>query len=424
MKILVVGSGGREHALAWKLKMSRHHTHIFCAPGNAGIAKIATCVPVKSGDIRELIKFATDMKIDLTVVGPEAPLADGIVDEFHREGLPVFGPSRGAAQLEASKSFAKTIMRRSGIPTAEAKRFTDAGSAIKGLDEFTPPWVIKADGLAAGKGVTVTDSREKAEVAIRDALEKNAFGEAGKLVLLEEYLDGEELSVMAVSDSRKVLILAPAQDHKRINDNDEGPNTGGMGAYSPVPTATPELLKEVHDRILLPCINGMAEQDVPFRGILYAGLALTKKGPKVIEFNCRFGDPETQVILPRMKDDLLLVMMESIGSGLRRDTLNFTDDAALSIVASSGGYPGEYRTGLPISGLEEAEKGGAVVFHAGTRGDGDSILTAGGRVLNITATGATLADAADRAYAAAGMIKFEGMHYRRDIGARALKKTT
>jgi len=227
---------------------------------------------------------------------------------------------------------------------------------------------------------------------------------------------------MAISDSRKVLILAPAQDHKRVNDNDEGPNTGGMGAYSPVPTATPELLQEVHDRILLPCIQGMAEQEVPFRGVLYAGLALTKDGPKVIEFNARFGDPETQVIMPRMKDDLLLVMMESIGSGLRRNSLNFSDDAAISVVASSGGYPGDYRTGLPISGLDEAEKDGAVVFHAGTRAEGDRILTAGGRVLNITATGPNLAKAAAKAYAAADMINFEGMHYRRDIGARTLKK--
>jgi len=423
MKLLIVGSGGREHALAWKLKMSRHHTHIFCAPGNAGIAKIATCVPIKSGDIRELAKFASDMKIDLTIVGPEAPLAEGIVDEFHREGLPIFGPSRGAAQLEASKAFAKSIMRRNRIPTAEAKRFTDAGEAVRGLDEFKPPWVIKADGLAAGKGVTVTADRQKAEEAIRDALEKHAFGEAGKLVLLEEYLDGEELSVMAISDSRKVLILAPAQDHKRVFDNDEGPNTGGMGAYSPVPTATPELLKEVHDRILQPCIEGMAEQDSPFRGILYAGLALTREGPKVIEFNCRFGDPETQVILPRMKDDLLLVMMESIGSGLHRDRLDFTGEAALSIVAASGGYPGDYRTGIPITGLDEAEKAGAVVFHAGTRPEGGAVLTAGGRVLNITATGPTLPDAARKAYEAAGMIKFEGMHYRRDIGARTLKRS-
>jgi len=423
MKLLIIGSGGREHALAWKLRQSAHHTHIFCAPGNAGIAKIATCVPIKSGDIKELARFATDMKIDLTVVGPEAPLADGIVDHFHREGLPVFGPSRGAAQLEASKSFAKTIMRRNKIPTAEAKRYTDADAAIKGLDEFKPPWVIKADGLAAGKGVTVAATREIAEQAIRESLDNNAFGEAGKLLLLEEYLDGEELSVMAISDSRKVLILAPAQDHKRVLDNDEGPNTGGMGAYSPVPTATPELLREVHDRILLPCIEGMAEQDTPFRGILYAGLALTKDGPKVIEFNCRFGDPETQVVLPRMKDDLLLVMMESIGSGLRRNSINFTDDAALSVVAASGGYPGEYKTGIPITGLNEAEKNGALVFHAGTKTDGDKVVTAGGRVLNITATGTNLAEAAHKAYEAAAMIKFDGMHYRRDIGARTLKRS-
>jgi len=423
MNILLVGSGGREHALAWKLKQSPHHTHIFCAPGNAGMEKFGTCVAIKSGDIPELLKFSHEMKVDLTVIGPEAPLADGVVDAFHREGLPVFGPTRAAAQLEASKSFAKTIMRRSGIPTAEARRYTDADAAIKGLDEFKAPWVIKADGLAAGKGVTVAQTKAEAEEAIRASLEKNAFGEAGKLVLLEEYLDGEELSVMAVSDGRKVLILAPAQDHKRIFDNDAGPNTGGMGAYSPVPRATPELLTEVHDRILKPCIEGMAEQEAMFRGILYAGLALTREGPKVIEFNCRFGDPETQVVLPRMKDDLLLVMMESIGSGLHRSALKFSDEAALCVVAASGGYPGEYRTGMPISGLEEAEKTGALVFHAGTKSGGDRVLTAGGRVLNVTGTGRDLASAARNAYDAVGMIKFDGMHYRRDIGARALKRS-
>ena len=421
MNVLIVGGGGREHALAWKLKQSPHLTHLFCAPGNAGIAGTATCIPIKSDEITELANFAHEMKVDVTIVGPEAPLSEGIVDVFQREGLPVFGPTRAAAQLEASKSFAKTIMRRAGIPTAEARRYTDASEAIKGLDEFKPPWVIKADGLAAGKGVTVTSDRAEAEGAIRASLEKRVFGEAGRLVLLEEHLAGEELSVMAVSDGRKVLVLAPAQDHKRVFDGDEGPNTGGMGAYSPVPQAGADLLEEIRTRVLQPAIEGMAEQDAVFRGILYAGLMLTPDGPRVVEFHCRFGDPEAQVVLPRLQDDLLILVMEALGSGLQRPRVRFSDDAAVCVVAASGGYPGEYRSGLPISGLAEAEKAGALVFHAGTKKGDGNVVTSGGRVLNVVGTGSDLKEAAAKAYAAIDMINFEGVHYRRDIGARALK---
>ncbi len=423
MKVLIVGGGGREHALAWKLKQSPHLKHLFAAPGNAGIARIATCVPIKADDTAELVNFAHDMKVDLTIIGPEAPLAVGVVDAFQREGLPVFGPTRAAAQLEASKSFAKTIMRRNNIPTGEARRFTDAEAAIKALDEFRPPWVIKADGLAAGKGVTVTKTREEAEEAVRACLERNAFGEAGNLLLLEEHLEGEELSVMAISDGRRVMVLAPAQDHKRVFDDDQGPNTGGMGAYSPVPQFGEEVITEVHDRILKPAIEGMAEQDAVFRGILYAGIMLTADGPRVVEFNCRFGDPETQVVLPRMKDDLLLIIMEALGAGLQRKAIRFSDDAAVCVVAASGGYPGEYRSGLPIAGIEEAERAGALVFHAGTKARESDVLTAGGRVLNVVGTGTDLREAADHAYAAIEKISFEGAHYRRDIGARALKRS-
>ena len=422
MNVLLIGSGGREHALAWKLKQSPHLTRLVCAPGNAGIARLAECVPVKADDIPGLVDLATERKVDFTVVGPEAPLAAGIVDVFQRECLPIFGPNRAAAQIEASKSFAKTIMRRCGVPTAEAKRFHDLAGALAGLDEFKPPYVIKADGLAAGKGVTIAADRKEAETAIREAMEKKAFGEAGNLVLLEEYLEGEELSIFGISDGERIIPMQPAQDHKRVFDDDAGPNTGGMGAYSPVPHMPRDIVQQVLTKVLEPVIRGMAEQETPYRGLLYAGLILTADGIKVIEFNCRFGDPETQVILPRLKDDLLIVMMESVGTGLRRDSLEFTDDAAVCVVAASGGYPGSYKSGRRIDGLELAEATGAHIFHAGTGGGDGEILTAGGRVLNAVGVAPTLKQAAERAYEALDRIKFDGMHYRRDIASRALKR--
>jgi len=424
MKLLLVGSGGREHALAWKLKESPHLTHLFCAPGNAGMARLGTCVPIKADDITGLLAFAHDMHIDLTVVGPEAPLAAGIVDVFQKENLPVFGPTRAAAQIEASKSFAKTIMRRQGIPTAAAKRCTSLDMALKGLDEFQPPYVIKADGLAAGKGVTIAPTRAEAEGAIREAMERKVFGEAGNLVLLEEHLDGEEVTVFGLSDGTRVLAMPAAQDHKRVFDGDRGPNTGGMGAYSPVPHLPGGIVEEATEKVLMPAVAGMAEQGTPYRGLLYAGLILTTKGMKVIEFNCRFGDPETQVILPRLEDDLLLLMMESLGTGFKRDKLSFSDDAAVCVVAASGGYPGSYPSGHVIHGLEEAESAGARVFHAGTALDNDEVRTAGGRVLNVVGVAPTIEEAAARAYAALEKISFEGMHYRRDIAHRALRRTT
>ena len=356
------------------------------------------------------------------MVGPEAPLAGGIVDAFRAEGLPIFGPTRAAAQLEASKSFAKTIMRRSGIPTGAARRYTELEAALKGLDEFEAPYVVKADGLAAGKGVTVAPDRATAEKAIREAMEQRVFGEAGNLVLLEEHLEGEELSVFALSDGKRVLPMPGAQDHKRVFDNDEGPNTGGMGAYSPVPHLPASIVEEAVSRVLQPAVSGMAEQGTPYCGLLYAGLILTRDGIKVIEFNCRFGDPETQVILPRMKDDLLALMLESIGAGFHRDAIAFSDDAAVCVVAASGGYPGNYEKGRLITGLDEAEESGALVFHAGTVEKDSKPHTAGGRVLNIVAVAGGLKEASEKAYAAAERIRFEGMHYRRDIGARALKR--
>jgi len=422
VKVLIVGSGGREHALAWKLKQSTHCDHLFCAPGNAGIAKIATCAPVKADDIKELVAFAHEMHIALTVVGPEAPLAAGIVDKFQQEALPVFGPTRAAAQLEASKSFAKTIMRKKNVPTGQAKRCHDAASAIKALDEFEAPYVIKADGLASGKGVTIAPTKAEAEKAINEAMVDCVFGEAGNLVLIEEYLEGEEISIFGLSDGRKVVPMVPAQDHKRIFDNDQGPNTGGMGAYSPVPQCPPDIVEETLRRVMVPVVEGLAEQGTPYRGLLYAGLVMTADGIKVIEFNVRFGDPETQVVLPRLKEDLLLLMLECIGTGLRRDRLTFTDDAAVCVVAASGGYPGSYKTGLPINGLAEAERDGAVVFHAGTKPSDGDVLTAGGRVLNVVGTGPDLAGATKQAYAALDKLSFEGMHYRRDIASRALNR--
>ncbi len=421
MKVLLIGSGGREHALAWKLRQSPHCDHLYCAPGNAGIAALATCVPIKADDIRELVSFAHDMQIEMTVVGPEGPLAAGLVDAFQLEGLPVFGPTRAAAQIEVSKSFAKTIMRKMNIPTGHAKRCGDLATALGSLDEFKPPYVIKADGLAQGKGVVIAPTRAEAEHALREMMEARVFGAAGDLVLLEEHLTGEEVSVFGISDGRTVVAMEPAQDHKRIFDRDEGPNTGGMGAYSPVPHLPPRLIEEVRSRVLQPAIEGLAEQGAPYRGLLYAGLILTAEGIKVIEFNCRFGDPETQVILPRLADDLLRVMLESVGVGMRRSTLTFTPEAAVSVVASSGGYPGEYQTGLPIAGLTEAESNGALVFHAGTKAGDGGTLTAGGRVLNVVGRGADLKAAAAQAYAAIDKISFPGMHFRRDIAARALR---
>ncbi len=420
MKVLLVGSGGREHALAWKLRQSPHLKHLFCAPGNAGIAKLATCVPVKADDIKELVDFALDMKVELTVIGPEAPLAAGIVDAFQKEGLPVFGPTRAAAQIEASKSFAKTIMRRVSIPTGHARRCTDLDSALRGLDEFSPPYVVKADGLAAGKGVTIAETRAEAEAAIRECMDRRTFGEAGDLVLLEEYLQGEELSVFGMTDGRNVLAMQAAQDHKRVFDDDRGPNTGGMGSYSPVPHLGSEIVQEALERVLKPAVAGMAEQGTPYRGLLYAGLVLTEDGIKVIEFNCRFGDPETQAILPLLEDDILLVMMECVGAGLKRKSLKFSEGAATCVVASSGGYPGPYQSGLVIEGLEEAEKEGVLVFHAGTKEKDGRVLTAGGRVLNVVGIGPDPEAATAKAYASLEKIRFEGIHYRKDIAHRVL----
>lgn len=418
MKILVIGSGGREHALVWKLAQSKLATKLFCAPGNPGIAQLAECVPLGVTDIEKLAAFALDKKIDLTVVGPEAPLCAGIADVFQSKGLRVFAPNRAASQLEGSKVFSKKFLLRHSVPTAKAEVFTDANAARTCVRKWGAPVVVKADGLAAGKGVIVAQSVVEAEQAITDIMEKKVFGAAGDQLIVEECLVGEEASVMALVDGNCYRILAVSQDHKRIGDNDTGPNTGGMGAYSPIGLeidATP-----VFDRTLA----GLKADGIDYRGVLYAGLMLTKQGPMVLEFNCRFGDPETQVVLPRMDFDLVEACIATAEGRLDKMTLNWKREAAICVVLAAGGYPGNYAKGKPINGLAAAAKlPNVTVFHAGTKhGTDGAVLTDGGRVLGVTALGDGIAGAVKRAYEAIGHIHFDGMQYRRDIAARALRR--
>ena len=421
MDVLVVGGGGREHALAWKLRQSPRVRELFCAPGNGGIGEVATCVPIAADDLPALLSFARERAIGLTVVGPEVPLSAGIVDLFEQHGLRVFGASRAAAELEGSKSFAKELMRRHGIPTAQARSFTDPAAARAWVREAGAPLVVKADGLAAGKGVVICRSVEEAEEAVATIMERRAFGSAGERVLIEEFLVGEEASFLAFTDGADVVAMPASQDHKAVFDGDSGPNTGGMGAYSPAPVVTPDLHAEVMRTVMVPTVRAMAEAGRPFRGVLYAGLMITASGIKVLEYNARFGDPEAQPILLRMKSDLLPVLEACIDGGLDRTAVTWHDDAAVCVVLASGGYPGSYPTGLPISGLVEAGRvEGVEVFHAGTAAREGRVVTAGGRVLGVTARGTTIRQAIERSYRAAAMIAFEGMHYRRDIGHRAL----
>ena len=423
MRILVVGSGGREHALAWNIAQSKLADKIFCAPGNGGIAQQAECLGIEAGDIPRLLEFARKEKIDLTVVGPEGPLAAGIVDEFQKAGLRIFGPRKKAAQLEASKVFAKELMAKYKVPTADFKIFEDAGEAKKYLALKGAPCVVKADGLAAGKGVAVAKTAAEAEQAVSLMMEEKAFGAAGNKVIIEECLEGQEASILVITDSREVIALASAQDHKRIFDNDFGPNTGGMGAYSPAPVVTAELFKEILQKIVYRTIDGLANEGIEYRGVLYAGVMLTKDGPKTLEFNVRFGDPETQAILPRLNSDLLEIMLAaSAGKLSRLRALEWDTRACACVVLASAGYPGEYEKGKEISGLEEAaQMKDTVVFHAGTKKSGEKFLTNGGRVLGITGLGATIKDAVTHTYKAVEKINFEGMHYRQDIGMRAIK---
>lgn len=421
MKILVVGGGGREHAIVWKLAQSPLAEEIYCAPGNAGIAELADCVNIEADDVDTLLEFAEAENIDLTVVGPEAPLAKGIVDKFAAAGRKIFGPSQAAALIEGSKELAKQIMEKYGIPTAKYASFTDVAAAKAYIEEMGAPIVVKADGLAAGKGVVVAMTEAEAMVAVDDMLSGNAFGDAGAKVVIEEYLDGEEVSVLAFTDGKFVLPMVSAQDHKRAFDNDEGPNTGGMGAYSPAPIYTAELADEVLQQVLQPAVDGMRAEGRLYKGVLYAGLMLTKDGVKVLEFNARFGDPETQAVLYRLKSDLVEIMLAVIDEKLADITLEWTDEPAVCVVVASGGYPGKYARGQAITGLDE-KVDGAYVFHAGTSFIGQQVVANGGRVLGVTAKGATIREAIDTAYQMVDKIHYDSCFSRRDIGYRALAR--
>lgn len=422
MKVLVVGGGGREHALAWKIAQSPLVDEIWCAPGNAGMAALGTCVNLDAEDIRGLADFAEAKRIDLTVVGPEAPLVAGIADVFRERGLAVFGPTREAAQMEGSKHFAKRLMLEAGVPTGRAQVFTDYDAAIDCVRRGSPPYVVKADGLAAGKGVVVAQDDRTAYEALKACFLDGRFGDAGKKVLIEEFLEGQEVSVLTFVDGEDILPLAPAQDYKRVGDGDTGPNTGGMGSYSPVPAMSEEDYRRVVEEILRPTAKALMERGIRYRGILYAGLILTAEGPKVLEFNVRFGDPETQAVLPRLKSDLVPAMLATLEGGLPEVQLEWTEEPCVTVVVASGGYPGDYRKGYPIDGLKEAGSlEGVVVFHAGTRrGEDGAVFTDGGRVLNVSALGKNFQEARERAYRAADMIYFQDMYYRKDIALRAV----
>ena len=415
MKILLIGSGGREHALAWKLAQSPKVSKLFCAPGNAGTAQIADNVAINADDIPSLLNFAKQEKIDLTMVGPEAPLVLGIVDEFEKAGLKIFGPNKAAAILEGSKVFSKELMKKYGIPSAKFEAFKDASAAKAYAKKLGAPCVVKADGLAAGKGVIICQTVADAEHAIDRILKDKEFGQAGNELIVEEFLEGEEASILAFTDGKTVIPMVTSQDHKRVNDNDEGPNTGGMGAYSPAPVVTPELMKKIEKDVLQATVDAMAKEGRPYKGVLYAGLMLTKDGPKVLEYNCRFGDPETQVVIPRMKTDLFEVLWSL-------QPIEWDARPAVCIVLAAGGYPGKYEKDIPIEGLESArEEDDVIVFHAGTKEKDGKIVTAGGRVLGVVGLGDDIKGAIDRAYTAVELIHFKDMHYRKDIGKRALK---
>ena len=421
MKILIIGSGGREHALVWKLSQSPRVTKIFCAPGSAAIAELAECVAINPEQLDRLADFAEKEQIDLTVVGPELPLTLGIADLFESRHLRIFGPNQAAAQLEGSKAFAKEILRANGIPTAAFATCTDAAAAKRYLARQQSPYVIKADGLAAGKGVLICATLAEAEAAIEEILVRKAFGAAGDKVIIEEFLDGEEASFMVLTDGEHVLPLASSQDHKRVFDNDQGPNTGGMGAYSPAPVVTPEVHEQVLREVLMPLLHGLRQKNIRYRGLLYVGLMITKAGPKVIEFNARFGDPECQPIMMRLKSDLLPLLEATIDGKLDQVEAEWYQDPAVCVVLTANGYPGAYDKGKEISGLDKlANWQQGFVFHAGTAKENHRWLTTGGRVLGVTARGESVAEAVKEVYRAVGEISWAGMHYRKDIARRAL----
>ncbi len=423
MKVLVIGSGGREHALVWKLQQSPRVQKIYCAPGNAGIGELAELVAIAPDDIAGLLQFATTENIDLTVVGPELSLSLGIVDRFTAQGLRIFGPVQQAAQLEVSKAFAKQLMQEQGVPTAAFATFTDPVAARNYIAQVGAPIVVKADGLAAGKGVRVCHTVQEAQQAIDDMMHGRVFGTAGDRVVIEELLEGEEASFLAFTDGTTVLPLASAQDHKRVFDGEQGPNTGGMGAYSPAPVVTPALAERIVQEVMLPTIQGLKRRGITYKGILYAGLMINGTNVKVIEFNARFGDPECQPLMVRLQSDLVEVMDAAIDGRLADVSLTWNPDPAVCVVLAAGGYPGNYETGKPISGLESLYNWSeGVVFHAGTAKTDSQTVTKGGRVLGVTATGKDISAAIATAYQAVAKIFWPGMHYRRDIGQRALAR--
>jgi len=422
MKILVVGSGGREHALVWKIAQSKRVTKVYGAPGNAGIAAQAECVAIKADDIEGLLRFAKEKAIELTVVGPEAALAAGITDRFRAAGLKIFGPSREAARLEASKAFAKEVMSAKSVPTAHSATCQSVQAVLSAARRMSFPVVLKADGLAAGKGVVICDSEQSVRATAAEMIEERLFGDSGRTVVVEEFLEGEEASILVLTNGRDVVPLAASQDHKRVFDKDGGPNTGGMGAYSPAPVVTDALMEKVMTTVVGPVIDEMARRGTPYTGVLYAGIMITEQGPKVLEFNVRFGDPETQAVLPRLKGDLVEAMLWTLEPDAAPIPLSWDKRAAVCVVMASGGYPGLYEKGKVIEGLDEAAAlPGVVVFHAGTKRSAEGVVTDGGRVLGVTGLGETIKKAIDTAYAAAGKIRFEKAHYRRDIGWRAVR---
>ena len=418
MRILVIGSGAREHTLVWKIAQSPKVSKIYVAPGNAGTATIASNLKIRPTDINALGSTAKEIGIELTIIGPESPLAAGIVDHFEEMKLPIIGPTKGAAQIESSKVFARKLMQKYAIPCARGNTFSNYSEARKYLDSQQPPIVIKADGLAAGKGVIIANSKEEADKTLRDIMEAKIFGSAGDQVVIEECLDGKEVSLLAFTDSKTVIPMVPACDYKRAFDNDQGPNTGGMGSYSPPGFFDTKIAKQIKETIIEQAVKAMAKEGMPYKGVLYTGLMLTSDGPKVLEFNARFGDPETQVILPRLSSDLLDIFLAIADNRLDEMNVEWHNNACIGVVMASEGYPSNYQTGFPINGLDKVDSG-IMIFHASTkRGKASQILTDGGRVLTVAATGKTIAEARDKVYKNLPSIYFNGCHYRKDIAAR------
>ena len=422
MNILILGSGGREHALLWKLAQSPEATKLYAVPGNPGMAELAECVAGSIEDNAAVVKLAQEKKIDLVVVGPEVPLTNGVVDALRAAGIKAFGPTKAAAELEGSKSFSKDIMKKYGIPTAKYEVFTDADAARAYIEKEGAPIVIKADGLAAGKGVIVAETKEQALDAVHEIMDDAAFGKAGSRVVIEAFMEGEEASLLAFTDGKTIRPMVSSQDHKRAYDGDKGPNTGGMGTYAPAPVMTKDMVEQATEKILKPMIAAMAKEGRPYQGCLYAGLMITEEGPKVVEFNARFGDPETQVILPLLKGDLVKIMQACVDGTLDTAAIDWEDGAAVCVVMASGGYPKSYKKGYAIDGLKKAESLGTFVFHAGTAKKDGKVVTSGGRVLGVTARGGGIKEATEKAYKGVEAIRFTDEFHRKDIAHRALER--